>query len=152
MLYCNIICHSEAEATQEKNVQRWTEDIFNNSILDKENTIFFSILLCNDVHIKELNKTYRGKDKSTNILSFPDGEIEDGEKYLGDLVISTETMKRESDDMSIAPADHWRHIIIHGILHLLGYDHETEDDAEEMEALEIQWLDKMGIKNPYADN
>lgn len=152
MLSCNIICHSQAETALEEDVQLWAQDIFKTTSLTIEKDTFFSVLLCDDMHIKTLNSTYRGKNKPTNILSFPNDEEDDDEEgiYLGDLIISTTTMARESAEMNIPIADHWRHIIIHGILHLLGHDHEDEAEAEVMENLEIQWLNAMGIKNPYA--
>lgn len=108
-------------------------------------------VLTDDQRIQELNLAYRKKDKPTNILSFPDGEDDDGEIYLGDLILAFETIKRESEEQKKQINDHLKHLLIHGFLHLLGYDHIQEQEAEEMEALEIEILTSIGIKNPYID-
>ncbi|MDO4426694.1 MAG: rRNA maturation RNase YbeY [Moraxella sp.] len=105
-----------------------------------------------------LNFTYRQKDKPTNVLSFP-SELPDeilGELDavpLGDLVICVPVVLDESDTQGKTPLDHFTHLVVHGILHLLGYDHELgEDEANEMESLEIEILNKLGIDNPYKDD
>lgn len=105
-----------------------------------------TIKWCDDTEIRELNHQFRGQDKPTNVLSFPDGV--DG--YLGDIAISLETIKREAIEQQKSPDDHLAHMVVHGVLHLLGYDHENDADATEMETLEINILAKMGIDNPYA--
>ena len=108
----------------------------------------------NDAEMKALNAQFRDKDKATNVLSFPhDFEQEDGldNLHLGDLAFGFETMAAEADDMGIAVGAHMRHLIIHGLLHLIGCDHETEDDASEMEGLEIAALSLIGVRNPYQD-
>ena len=112
------------------------------TVLDGEE---LSILLTNDGHIQQLNRDFRDKDKPTNVLSFPDGE--DG--YLGDIAIAYETIKREAEEQEKEIHHHFIHMLVHGLLHLKGYDHETDEEAEEMEALEIKILADMGIKNPY---
>lgn len=106
-----------------------------------------SIVLSDDQEVQNLNKTFRHKDKTTNVLSFPSEE----EGELGDIILAYETVTREADERSISPVDHTLHLIIHGFLHLLGYDHEKESDAQRMEALEIQVLKILGISNPYED-
>lgn len=109
-----------------------------------------TVTLTNDNEIQRLNKDFRQKDKATNVLSFPDGELdENGRLHIGDIVMAFETMEREACEQEILLTDHLTHLMIHGLLHLYGYDHETEDEAEEMEALEIEILQDMGIKNPY---
>lgn len=150
-LSTTLIPHSEQDEHVLKDVQERLNHVVQHNQIKNKKPYHFSVLVCNDTHIQNLNKTYRHKDKPTNILSFPDGTEEDGVTHLGDLIISHETMQRESRDMGISSSDHWCHLIIHGILHLLGHDHEDEDEAEEMETLEIQWLAVLGIKNPYAD-
>ena len=103
-----------------------------------------------DQEMQTLNAQFRQKDKATNVLSFPDHDGEEGAIIrLGDLAFGFETMKQESEEMVISLSDHLRHLIIHGLLHLIGCDHETDDDAEEMEGLEIAALTVIGVGNPY---
>lgn len=105
-----------------------------------------SIALVSDADIQTLNRDYRNKDKPTNVLSFPD----DGPApLLGDVVLALETVKREAEEKSAPLAHHVTHLIIHGFLHLQGYDHQTEKAAAEMEALEIAALAALNIDNPY---
>ena len=99
----------------------------------------------NDAEIRQLNREFRDKDKATNVLSFPDGQ--DGR--LGDLAFAFETMKQEADEMDITIQAHLRHLLVHGLLHLAGFDHHDSDEAEEMEALEISALALIGVDNPY---
>lgn len=106
----------------------------------------FTVKFMNDAEIQVLNKDYRGKDKPTNVLSF---WTEDDDIYLGDIAISTETILRECEEQEKTPHDHMIHMLVHGFLHLLGYDHEDDGEAEEMEALEVDILKDLGIKNPY---
>ena len=112
-----------------------------------------SVMLTDDAHIRELNRTWRQKDKPTNVLSFPapDQPGAEGPRHLGDIALAYETLVRESEEESKALADHFAHLIVHGILHLLGYDHEDEEEAEDMEALEVKALATLGIADPYRD-
>jgi probable rRNA maturation factor len=110
-----------------------------------------TITLTNDDAIQKLNKNFRDKDKATNVLSFPNGELdENGRLHIGDIAMAFETMKCESNNENIPLSDHIVHLTVHGLLHLYGYDHENDDDAEEMESIEIEILQDMGIKNPYT--
>ena len=115
-----------------------------------------TVTLTNDKSIKILNRDYREKDKPTNVLSFPMwnnmAEIPNGagEIPLGDIIIAFETIKREAIEQEKTLADHFTHMLIHGFLHLLGYDHIKEGDAELMESLEIKILKKLSISNPYV--
>ncbi len=104
-----------------------------------------SIVLADDVFVQNLNHHYRGKDKPTNVLSFP----ADDPFMLGDVVLAYETVKKESTHSRRNFEHHVMHLIIHGILHLLGYDHEDDSQAETMESLEIRILRSFGVKNPY---
>ncbi|MGQ0527829.1 MAG: rRNA maturation RNase YbeY [Alphaproteobacteria bacterium] len=110
-----------------------------------------SIVLADDAFVQDLNRDYRDKDKPTNVLSFPQLEIFTGKVagLLGDIVFGLETIRREADDAQKSFEDHLSHLVIHGLLHLLSHDHESEDEAERMESLEIQILKTLGIKNPY---
>ena len=103
----------------------------------------------------ELNLEYRKKDKSTNVLSFPSDIPDEMASVLdafpiGDLVICIPVVLTEAQEQNKTPINHFTHMLVHGTLHLMGYDHETsEEDAEEMESLEIEILDKLGLTNPY---
>ena len=118
-----------------------------------------SILLTDDAAIRELNRTWRGKDGPTNVLSFPAAETAEGERpepefagvplELGDIALAYETCERESGAQGKRFADHVAHLVLHGVLHLLGYDHLDEDEAQRMEALEIRILAGLGIADPY---
>ena len=119
------------------------------------------VVLTNDAEIHELNRDYRGMDKPTNVLSFANLEsdsaadelaMEDMPFALGDVIIAWETMQREALEQHKKFEDHLRHMLVHGALHLLGYDHMTEEEAAEMEGLEIRILEKMSVENPYADD
>jgi len=116
-----------------------------------------SLVLGDDALQRSLNNQYRGKDSSTNVLSFPSDEI-DADSFpkeapvpLGDIIVAFETVMNECEKDEVSFSDHFCHLIVHGILHLAGYDHETPDEAEAMESLEIEILSKLGIRNPYAD-
>lgn len=112
-----------------------------------------SVLLTDDAAIQKLNAGFRGKDKPTNVLSFPAPEIPgDPEPMLGDLALAYETCAREAEEEAKTIADHLTHLVIHGTLHLLGFDHEEEAEAEEMEALETALLAGLGIADPYAED
>ncbi len=117
---------------------------------DARGSITFAF--CDDAHVRTLNHAWRGKDAPTNVLSFPDGDAdEDGRVHLGDVILAYETLAREAGALDIAFDDHLAHLLLHGCLHLLGYDHITDDDAAAMEGLETRLLAKLGIKDPYQD-
>ncbi|MBL8882270.1 MAG: rRNA maturation RNase YbeY [Hyphomicrobium sp.] len=108
-----------------------------------------TIVLSNDQNVSALNGQFRGKPKPTNVLSFPAGAgAEPGN--LGDIVIACETLLREAADEDISHEHHFQHLLVHGILHLMGFDHGTDAEAERMEALEIRILARLGIVNPYT--
>ena len=111
-----------------------------------------SVCFTNDVEIQELNKNYRGKDKPTNVLSFPNEPLlnnPDRQVLLGDLILSIDTIEKEAKEQEKEFKDHLSHLIIHGFLHLLGYDHVDEDQAQAMESKEIKILSMLEIDNPY---
>lgn len=112
-----------------------------------------SLVFTDDAAIRELNNDWRDKDKPTNVLSFPAFPIRPGQApgpMLGDIVIARETVVREAEDEQKSFDHHLTHLIVHGFLHLLGYDHETEVEAEEMEQLERKILARLAIPDPYA--
>jgi len=119
-----------------------------------------TVVVDDDARIRELNKLWRGFDKPTNVLSFPSPDTQPGpartglertglERTLGDIVISYETAAREAADEGKSLADHVAHLSVHGFLHLLGYDHESDGEAEEMERLERVILARLGVGDPY---
>src|ERR1700758_1670496 len=114
-----------------------------------------AVMLTDDTRIRELNQQWRGQDKPTNVLSFPAewhvGPDDDAPRMLGDIAIAYETTRREAEDEQKPFDHHLSHLAIHGFLHLIGYDHENNDDAEDMETLEREILAQLGIPDPYAD-
>ena len=111
-----------------------------------------SLHLVGDAEIQALNATWRGKDAPTNVLSFPvvKASALGDARLLGDVFVSLPTLKREAEAEGKALADHYRHLVIHGFLHLVGFDHETESEAEAMEEVERRALAKLGVSDPYA--
>lgn len=112
-----------------------------------------TLLFTDDASMREINREWRGFDKSTNVLSFPSAPapVPQGEvAHLGDLVLAWETVAREAGEAGKPLADHVTHLIIHGALHLLGYDHETDEEAAVMETKETAILAGLGIADPYT--
>ncbi|MBV9330182.1 MAG: rRNA maturation RNase YbeY [Alphaproteobacteria bacterium] len=108
-----------------------------------------TILLASDARLRALNRRYRGKPGATNVLSFPSPARRDG--YLGDVALAYGVCRREAAAAGIRQIDHATHLAVHGVLHLLGYRHETDTEAERMEAVEISVLKGLGVRNPYAE-
>ena len=111
------------------------------------------VALSSDDTVRALNRDHRAKDKPTNVLSFPAPEAmpadDTGRVFLGDVILAADTVLSEAREQAIPPAHHLQHLVIHGLLHLMGFDHEQDDDAEAMEGLEIEILSRLGIENPY---
>jgi len=131
------------------------------SLAEQSYALEISVKLSDNDEVQKLNADYRAKDRPTNILSFPLvprdlldslSNSDDGEVLLGDLIMAYGVCAKEAKAKNISLADHASHLLVHGTLHLLGYDHETENDALLMENLEIQALQTLGIANPYNDH
>jgi probable rRNA maturation factor len=108
-----------------------------------------NLLLAGDAELRQLNHRFRGRDKATNVLSFPAAGLVGRGRSLGDIALAFETVALEAQQQSKPFAYHAQHLIVHGVLHLMGFDHETEPDAATMEAREIELLAKLGIPDPY---
>lgn len=112
-----------------------------------------AVMLTDDTRIRDLNRQWRNQDKPTNVLSFPAewhvGPDDSAPLMLGDIAVAYETTQREADDEHKAFTNHLSHLVVHGFLHLLGYDHMNDDEAEEMEDLERDILASLGIADPY---
>ena len=130
------------------------------SLTDAAPLVEVAVRLTDDAEVHQLNRDFRGKDKPTNVLSFPQvqddlleglANSDDGEILLGDIVLARETCAREAEEKGISLEDHATHLIVHGTLHLVGYDHMDDASAAAMEALEVKALASLGLANPYAD-
>lgn len=130
------------------------------ALADAAPLVEIAVRLTDDAEVQTLNRDFRGKDKPTNVLSFPQvqddlleglANSDDGEILLGDIVLARETCTREAEEKGISVIDHATHLIVHGTLHLVGYDHMEDASAAAMEALEVKALASLGIANPYAD-
>jgi probable rRNA maturation factor len=143
----------------EKNVTSWINNAVQSTVIKanfqkKLKGAALSVLLTNNKKMKGLNKNYRGKDKPTNVLSFPmempsKNTIKKEPWMLGDIVLAYETIAREAREQEKTLQGHVQHLTVHGLLHLLGHDHENNEEAEVMEALEIKILKTLGVDNPY---
>ncbi len=129
--------------------------------VDQPTLFAVSIKMSDDAEVQALNRDYRQKDRPTNVLSFPMvqsdllsamSHSDDGEVLLGDIILAYETCAREAQEKAISIADHAQHLMVHGTLHLLGFDHMDDAEARTMEALEIKALASMGLANPYSNN
>lgn len=130
--------------------EAWITAVLNNQQIDEAEV---SIYIVDEDESQELNSQYRGKEKPTNILSFPaDIPEEVGVPLLGDLVICAPVIEREALEQHKSVDAHWAHILVHGSLHLLGYDHIEDDEAELMEALETNIITGLGFSAPYEDS
>ena len=150
MLELDLQIATDANAPSEPNFRLWCELALRQRTADSEMTI----RLVDEEEGRELNHTWRHKDYATNVLSFP-AEVPDeflDIPLLGDLVICVAVVEREAAEQGKELKAHWAHLVIHGCLHLLGYDHIDDEEAEEMEALERELLAELGYPDPYADD
>lgn len=149
MLTIDIQQASTADASQlpsDEQFEIWVEAALQQHMSEAE----LSVRIVDEDESQALNLQYRGKDKPTNVLSFP-CELPDGVELplLGDLVICAQVVAKEALEQGKLLHAHWAHMVVHGTLHLLGYDHIEDSEAEEMEAIEIQVLLELGYPNPY---
>ena len=144
-----LACAKSTGLPQAADFQRWLDA----AILPFQEEAEVTIRLVDEAESNELNLTYRGKDKPTNVLSFP-FECPPGVELplLGDLVICRQVVEREANEQGKPLMAHWAHMVVHGSLHLLGYDHIEDGEAEEMEALEVEFMAALGFENPYQDD
>ena len=150
MLELDLQLASEATAPSEAKFRLWCEMGLRQRTADSELTI----RLVDEPEGRELNLTWRLKDYATNVLSFP-ADVPDEMldiPLLGDLVICVPVVTREAAEQGKALDAHWAHLVVHGCLHLLGYDHIDDEEADEMEALEQSLLAELGYPDPYADD
>ena len=140
------IVDDDGEPPSPELIRTWVEAALN----DQRDVAELTVRIVADEEIQELNRNYRHKDKPTNVLSFPFEKIDGIElPLLGDIVICAAVVAREAQQQHKPLLNHWAHMVVHGVLHLLGYDHIDEVEAEEMETLEIKVLQGLGINNPY---
>ncbi|MCC8378194.1 MULTISPECIES: rRNA maturation RNase YbeY [unclassified Xenorhabdus] len=146
ILDLQIACEKPEGLPEEVLFQNWLEGVLPQFQAESEVTI----RLVDEAESHELNLTYRGKDKPTNVLSFPfEAPPEVELPLLGDLIICRQVVEKEAQEQQKTVEEHWAHMVIHGCLHLLGYDHIEDEEAEEMESLETEILGKMGYPDPY---
>jgi len=134
-----------ADAPALPDFERWVQAALQDSHAQLEQTI----CIVDEAQSRELNNRFRGKDSATNVLAFPgENEFLDYD-CLGDLVICAPRVSAEAQHQGKALDAHWAHLVVHGMLHLQGYDHQSDEQASAMEALEIEILDTLGYTNPY---
>ena len=130
-------------------------------LADSAATVELSVRLTSDDEVRTLNRQYRQQDKPTNVLSFPMvqpdlletlANTDDGEVLLGDIVLAYETCVREATEKGVSLEDHAAHLIVHGVLHLLGHDHMNDVEADAMEAIERAAMSALGLHDPYQDS
>jgi probable rRNA maturation factor len=139
------IATSRAGVPHARSFARWANAAFAGGAARRASeTTELTIRVVGRAESRQLNRTWRGKDKPTNVLSFS------SDHELGDLAICAPVVAREAREQGKEPAAHWAHMVVHGVLHLLGYDHENDRDAARMEAREAKILAQLGMPNPYV--
>jgi probable rRNA maturation factor len=146
ILDLQIACTDSPGLPTEADFQRWLEAV----LPQFQEVSEVTIRLVDDAESHELNLTYRGKNKSTNVLSFPfEAPPEIELPLLGDLIICRQVVEQEAIEQEKALLAHWAHMVVHGSLHLLGYDHIVDHEAEEMESIETEIMHRLGYPDPY---
>lgn len=146
ILDLQIACENSDGLPSEAHFQRWLDAVLPQFQAESEVTI----RIVDEAESHELNHTYRGKDKPTNVLSFPfEAPPEVELPLLGDLIICRQVVEQEAAEQEKTQEEHWAHMVVHGCLHLLGYDHIEDSEAEEMESLETEIMQGMGFSDPY---
>ncbi|WP_394130483.1 rRNA maturation RNase YbeY [Shewanella maritima] len=142
------IATEHAALPSQQDFELWARTAIGNGMDEAELTI----RLVDDAESQQLNHSYRGKDKPTNVLSFPFESPPEVElPLLGDLIICVNVVQKEAIEQNKPLQAHWAHMVIHGCLHLLGYDHIIDEEAEEMESLETQLIQGLGYDTPYKE-
>ena len=145
---------ADAGVPDEHDIQSWVEHAASQSGRLPNGDTDIAVRIVGAAEIQTLNQLYRNKDTATNVLSFPAGAIQGlpqtAPRQLGDIVICAAVVRDEAVRQAKPLADHWAHMLVHGVLHLLGFDHSEDKDAEEMESLEVTILQSRGITDPYA--
>jgi probable rRNA maturation factor len=140
---------------EKSEIQTWLEQVIAQVGTDTDRDVEISVKIVDEVEGQELNRRFRQQESATNVLSFPlaDASLKDvaidSPLALGDIVICEPVVAREASEQGKRNADHWAHLLVHGALHLMGYDHETDIEAQEMETLEARILALGGVENPY---
>jgi probable rRNA maturation factor len=145
---------ADAGVPDEQEIQGWVQHAARQSGRLPEAAVEVAVRIVGAAEIQTLNQQFRNKDAATNVLSFPTGAINglpQGEsRTLGDIVICASVVRDEALRQAKPLADHWAHMLVHGVLHLLGFDHSGDREADEMESLEASILHARGVANPYA--
>ena len=141
-----IACEQETGLPTVEQIEQWATA----AVQPQSDEVEMTVRIVDEAESHELNLNYRGKDRPTNVLSFPFECPDEVElPLLGDLVICRQVVEREAQEQDKPLMAHWAHMVVHGSLHLLGYDHIEDDEAEEMESLETQIMTRLGFADPY---
>ena len=141
-----IACEQESGLPTAQQIEQWATA----AVQPQSDEVEMTVRIVDEAESHELNLNYRGKDRPTNVLSFPFECPDEVElPLLGDLVICRQVVEREAQEQDKPVMAHWAHMVVHGSLHLLGYDHIEDDEAEEMESLETQIMTGLGFADPY---